>query len=139
MQLDDETEAELQELVERLDRLVPSEGARLTMPADRDGRASVGNRLGYLRLGVELLVAGLHPVPEDDDLPTRVVPRLGELLTAGSRTPFELCELDESIVSRPPAQSRFGAFGQIGTGVIVVLILILAFIGLAVMWRWVLG
>jgi hypothetical protein len=139
MQMGDETESELLELVERLDRLVPREGARLTMPADRDGRTTVGNRLGYLRLGVEILVAALRPVPEDDELPTRVVPRLDELLTPGSRPPLELCELDESIVSRPPAQSRFGGLGQIGTGVVVVLILVLAFIGLAVLWRWVLG
>jgi hypothetical protein len=139
MELDDETEAELQVLVDRLDRLVPKEGAHLTLPADAEGRTTAGNRAGYLRLGIELLRAALSPVPASDETPARVVPRVEELLTEGSRAPFELCELDESIASRPPAQSRLGAFGQMGAGVGVVLILILAFIGAAVLWRWLFG
>jgi hypothetical protein len=136
---DDETETELQDLVERLDRLVPKEGAHLTLPADAEGRTTAGNRAGYLRLGIELLRAALSPEPASDEAPARVVPRVEELLTEGSRPPFELCELDESIGSRPPAQSRFGAFGQMSAGVGLVLILILAFIGAAVLWRWLFG
>ncbi len=136
MELDDATEAELQELVDRLDRLVPKDDAHLTIPAGASGTTSAGNRLGYLRLGIELLQAALYPVPASDETPAQVVPRLEELLTEGSRSPFELCELDESIGSRPPAQSRLGAFGQMATGVVVVLVLILALIGAAVLWRW---
>lgn len=139
MEHDDETEAELLVLVDRLDRLVPKRGAHLTMPADAEGRTTAGNRAGYLRLGIELLRAALLPVPASDDGPARVVPELDGLLTEGSRAPFELCELDESIGSRPPAQSRFGAFGQMGAGVAVVLILVLAFIGAAMLWRWLFG
>ena len=139
MELDDETEAELRDLVDRLDRLVPREGAHLTLPTDAEGRATVGNRLGYLRLGIEMLRAALSPVPASDEAPARVVPQVEGLLTEGSRAPFELCELDESIGSRPPAQSRLGVFGQMGAGVAVVLILILAFIGAAVLWRWLFG
>ena len=139
MELDEETEAELQDLVDRLDRLVPEEGAHLTLPADAEGRTMAGNRAGYLRLGIELLRAALSPVPASDEAPARVVPQVEELLTEGSRPPFELCELDESIGSRPPAESRLGVFGQMGTGVGVVLILILAFIGTAVLWRWLFG
>jgi hypothetical protein len=136
---DDETETELQDLVERLDHLVPKEGAHLTLPADAEGRTTAGNRAGYLRLGIELLRAALSPEPASGEAPARVVPRVEELLTEGSRPPFELCELDESIGSRPPAESRLGVFGQMGAGVGVVLILILAFIGAAVLWRWLFG
>ena len=139
MELDDETEAELQDLVDRLDQLVPKEGAHLTLPADAEGRTTAGNRVGYLRLGIELLRAALSPVPESDEAPARVVPQVEELLTEGSHPPFELCELDESIGSRPPAQSRLGALGQMSAGVGLVLILILAFIGAAVLWRWLFG
>ena len=137
--LDDETEAELHDLVDRLDRLVPKDGAHLTMPADAEGRTTAGNRAGYLRLGIELLRAALAPVPESDEAPTRVVPEVEGLMTEGSRSPFDLCELDESIGSRPPAQSRLGPFGQMSAGVGTVLILILAFIGAAVLWRWLFG
>jgi hypothetical protein len=139
MELDEETEAELQDLVDRLDRLVPEEGAHLTLSAEGESRTLAGNRAGYLRLGIELLRAALSPVPTSDEAPAQVVPRVEGLLTEGSRAPFELCELDESIGSRPPAQSRLGVFGQMGAGVGVVLILILAFIGAAVLWRWLFG
>jgi hypothetical protein len=139
MDLDDETEAELADLVDRLDRLVPSEGAHLTLPADAEGRTTAGNRAGYLRLGIELLRAALAPLPATDEAPARVVPQVEGLLTEGSRPPFELCELDESIGSRPPAQSRLGAFGQMGVGVGAVLAVILAFIGAVVLWHWIFG
>ena len=81
----------------------------------------------------------LHPLPESEAEPPRITPRLDSLLTEGSETPFDLCELDESIGSRPPAQSRLGPFGQMSAGVGAVLILILAFIGAAVLWRCLFG
>ena len=137
--MNDKTEAELRDLVDRLDRIVPKEGAYLALPADADGRTTSGNRTGYLRLGIELLRAALSPVGASDQTPARVVPQVDGLLTEGSGGPFELCELDESIGSRPPAQSRLGVVGQIGVGVGVVLVLILAFIGAAVLWRWLFG
>jgi len=139
MQLDDATEAELEEIVGRLDALVPSEGAHLTIPADAEGCTSAGNRLGYLRLGIEILVAALHPVPAGEDAPAQIVPQLGSILSEGSRPPFETCEIDESIGSRPPVQSRLGALGQIGIAVGVVLVVLLAFIGAAVLWRSIFG
>ena len=135
MHLDQQTEAELEELIGRLDGLVPSDGAHLTITADSDGHTSVGNRLGYLRLGIEILVAALHPVPATEEKPAHVVPQLDGLLSEGSRPPFEMCELDESIGARPPVESRLGFFGQMGVGVGVVGVLILALIGAAVLWR----
>lgn len=139
MLLDDARETELQELVERLDRLVPKEGAHLTIPAGPDKNATVGSRLGYLRLGIEFLAAALHPLPDSDAAPPRITPNLDYLLTEGSETAFDSCELDESIGSRPPARSRLGPTGQLIAGVVVVLTLILLFIGVSVVWRWVFG
>lgn len=139
MRLDEETEEELEELMGRLDRLLPAEGARLAVSAGTPAPSLVGNRLGYLRLGLSLLRAALHPEPEDDEHPDRVVPRLEGLLTEGSAPLFAQCELDESIVSRPPAQSRFGALAQIGTAVALVAAVLAAFVAAAWLWRLVFG
>jgi len=139
MRLDEAREAELEELVNRLDRLLPREGAHLTIPADPAGNTTVGNRLGYLRLGAEILRAALRPTLGSDEAPPRILPRLDYLLTRGSKTPFDLCEIDESIVSRPPVASALGAFGQLGAGVLVVGLVILLLVGAGVVWRWLFG
>jgi hypothetical protein len=139
MLLDDARESELQELVQRLDRLVPRDGAHLALGADPDRNATVGNRLGYLRFGIEILAAALHPLPNSDAAPPRIAPNLDYLLTEGSETAFDLCELDESIGSRPPVRTRLGPIGQLAVGVLVVLMVILLFIGASVAWRWVFG
>jgi hypothetical protein len=136
MKLDDEKETELRELVSRLDALLPEDGAHLAIPANPDGTASAGNRLGYLRLGVAFLKAALDPVPASDEAPARIAPELDPLLSEGSKTPFELCEVDESIVSRPPVSSGLGALGQLSAGVLTVGALILCLIGASVVWRW---
>lgn len=139
MLLDEAREAELQELVERLDRLVPKDGAHLTIPTGAEGSASIGNRLGYLRFAIEFLTAALRPLPASEEAPPRIAPDLGYVLTDGSRTPFELCELDESMVSRPPLRSGLGVVGQLGGGIMVVFLLILLLIGASVVWRWIFG
>jgi len=133
------TEAEIRELVGRLDRLVPRDGAHLIIPADSDGRTTVGNRLGYLRLGIELLRAALDPVQGSGDDPPRIALDIGYLLAEGSAPPWDVCELDESIISRPPVRSELGPLGQLVAGVLVVALLILLFIGGAVVWQWAFG
>lgn len=139
MLLDDEQEAALLALVERLDRLVPADGAHVTIGPGGTAGATVANRAGYLRLGIEFLTAALRPLPEEGDAPPRVVPRLDGLLTPESTRPFELCELDESIGSRPPVRSRLGPLGEILAGVLVVGGLILLLVAAGVVWRWVAG
>ena len=71
----------------------------------RSGATIVGNRSAYLRLGIELLKAALHPVQGAGADAPRIGPEIGYLLAEGSRSPFELWELDESIASRPPSSS----------------------------------
>jgi len=139
MELEEEREAELRELVERLDRLVPKDGAHLTIPGDPDGNTTVGSRLGYLRFGVEFLAAALRPLPHTEVAPTRIEPDIDYLLTQGSDAPFDLCEVDEAIGSRPPVRSRLGPLGQLAAGVLVVAALILVFIGGSVVVRWLFG
>ena len=139
MNLDDPREAEIRELVERLDRLIPKDGAHLTIGVDPDGRTTLGSRLGYLRFGVEFLAAALHPLPSSEQSPTRIEPALDSLLTEDSQSPFELCEIDEAIASRPPVRTGLGAIGQILAGVLVVAALILVFLGGSVLVRWIFG
>jgi hypothetical protein len=139
MKLDEAAEAELREVVERLERLVPTEGAHLTIPKDADGTSSAGNRAGYLRFGLAFLRAALDPLPANDAEPARIAPELDGLLSKDSRAPFALCEVDESIVSRPPVSSGLGAPGQLASAVLVVALLILCLIGASVVWRWVFG
>lgn len=129
-------DAELRELVLRLDRLVPRQGAHLTVPADPQGNITVGSRLGYLRLGVELLTAALDPLPGSEQSPARIEPALGYLLTQGSKPPFQLCEIDEAIVARPPVRSRLGAVGQLAAGVITLGALIALAVVTLLALRW---
>ncbi len=138
MRLED-AEAEIRELVGQLDRLVPRDGAHLIISAASDGRNPVGNRLGYLRLGIELLRATLDPVQGPGDAPPRIALDIGYLPAEGSVAPWDVCELDESIIARPPVQSELGPLGQLVAGVLVVALLILLFIGGAVVWQWLFG
>lgn len=136
MQLEETQETELRDLVERLDRLIPREGAHLTMPGDAGERSTMGSRLGYLRLGVEVLKAALRPLPGDELAPARIEPDLRDLISEGSRTPFELCEVDEAIGSRAPVETRLGVLGQLVAGVLVVAVLLLVFVGGSFVLGW---
>jgi hypothetical protein len=139
MRLEEPREAEIRDLVERLDRLVPTEGAHLTIGGHPDGKTTLGSRLGYLRFGVAFLAAALDPLPSSEEAPTRIEPALDGLLTEDSHSPFELCEIDEAIASRPPVRTGLGAIGQILAGVLVVAALILVFLGGSVLVRWIFG
>jgi hypothetical protein len=139
MKLDEAREEEIREAVERLDRLIPKDGAHLAIGTETDGRTTAGSRLGYLRFGVAFLTAALQPLPATERQPARIVPELGELLRGGSRAPFELCEIDEAIGSRPPVRSGLGPLGELFTALIVVAALIALFVAGAFVVRWIFG
>jgi hypothetical protein len=127
---------ELRDLVEELDRLIPKEGAKLKIPADQDGNTTVGTQRGYLRLGVELLRAGLAPTT--DPLPEipRIPLDIGYLLTPDSETPFDLCEIDEQVESLPARARKLGPLGQLLAAVITVALLGLLLVGAAAVLSW---
>ena len=136
MELEEPQETQLRDLVGRLDRLIPREGAHLTLSDEPRGRTSIGNRLGYLRLGVELLAAALAPLPPSDQVPTRIEPNIDYLLSDGSGVLFELSEIDEAIGSRPPVASRLGLIGHLvaGVGLVAALIAVLFVVFLVLRW-----
>jgi hypothetical protein len=136
MELEEPLETQLRELVARLDTLVPRDGAHLTLSGEPRGRTSIGNRLGYLRLGVELLAAALSPLPPSDQTPTRIEPDIDYLLSDGSDALFALSEIDEAIGSRPPVESRLGLVGHLvaGVGLVAALLAVLFVVFLLLRW-----
>ena len=129
--------SQLRELVDQLDRLVPREGAKLRIPADRDGKTTVGTPQGYLRLGIELLRAGLEPLEpgEKSDIPC--LPLCIEyLLTADSETPFELCEVADDADRLPPRARKLGAVGQLMAALLAVIALGVVGLGAAAVVSW---
>lgn len=127
MELEGPQGEELRELAARLDRLIPREGAHLTMPAEPGGHSTIGNQLGYLRLGVEFLSAALRPLHASDQAPARIEPNVDYLLSGASDAPFDLCEIDEAIGSRAPVETRLGFLGQLvaGVGLVTAILLLL--------------
>jgi hypothetical protein len=137
MPLEEEQEAEVRDLVGRLERKLPRQGAHLMVQPGLEGGGLVGNQLGYLRLGVELLRASLDPAPASEGTPMQVKPDLASILAEGERTLFEGWELDESIVSRAPIQSRLGAIGQLVAGAVMVGLVLLALLGVFLVLRFI--
>jgi len=127
---------ELRELVDQLDRLIPKEGAKLRIPADPDGNTTIGTQRGYLRLGVELLRAGLTPTaaaePEIPQLPLDI----GYLLTPDSETPFDLCEIDENVDQLPARSRKLGPLGQLVAALVTVAALALIVLGAVAALSW---
>jgi hypothetical protein len=136
MELDEPLEMQLRELVGRLDRLIPREGAHLALSGEPGHRTSIGNRLGYLRLGIDLLAAALRPLPPTNQAPTRIEPDVDYLLSDSSDALFELSEVDEAIGSRPPVEARVGLVGHLvaGVGLVAVVIAILFVVFLVLRW-----
>jgi hypothetical protein len=128
---------ELRELVDQLDRLIPKEGARLKIPADSEGKTTIGTQRGYLRLGVELLRAGLNPTaPAEPEIPQLPLD-IAYLLTPDSETPFNLCEIDEDVDQLPARRKRLGALGQLLAALVTVAALGLIVLGVGAALSWI--
>ena len=137
MWMDEAAEAELRDLVGRLDRLVPREDAHLAVPPPGERGITVGNRRGYLRLGIEVLRAAANPAAGSDAAAPRIVPDVA-YLTGRRPTAFDACELDEAVASRPPVVSPLGALTQLALALVAVAALVLAFMGLSAFVNWIL-
>jgi hypothetical protein len=121
---------ELRDLIDRLDALISKEGAKLRIPADPDGRTSVGTRQGYLRLGIELLRAGSNPSePSEEGGRPFLAVDIENLLTPDSESPFELCELVDDPEGLPPRVRKLGPLGQLLAALIAVVVVGLIILG----------
>ena len=129
--------AELRELVDQLDGLVPKEGAKLRIPADPDGHTTIGTQRGYLRLGIELLRAGLDPLEPGERNNIPYLPLSIEyLVTADSETPFDLCEVVDDPERLPPRVRKLGPVGQLMATLFGVIALGLVVLGAAAAVSW---
>lgn len=128
---------ELRELVDQLDRLVPKEGAKLRIPSDPDGNATAGTQRGYLRLAIELLRAGLHPLERghEQDIP-HIPLDIDYLLTPDSKAPFDVCEVVDDVERLPPRVQKLGPFGQLIAALLGVVVVGLIIVGAAAMLSW---
>lgn len=131
---------ELRNLVERLDALLPREGAKLRIPGDADGTATLGTLNGYRRLGVELLRATSSPLPQGDREPARLPLDIQYLLIGDEASPFDLCEVDQQVEQRPALKRRtLDPLGQLLAAAVVVVLLVLVLIGASAVLGWILG
>lgn len=138
-------DARLRTLVARLDDLVPRAGAAIIEDHGLYGSqfdpAFTGNRLGYLRLGIELLkVADASPARAHPD---RVFVDLTYL--GFSRLPLEAFERREDPTPRPESVARgapgiqdtpLRAVGVVVVGLLLVGLLVAVVHGLDEMLRW---
>ena len=127
---------QLRDLVGQLDALVPKEGAKLLIPSDPDGNTTIGTERGYLRLGIELLRATLDRPPEFNHEIPRISLDLDYLLSPGSQSPFDLCEIDEEFQKWHPPTRPLGPFGQLVLAVVGVVILGLIVVGAFAIASW---
>lgn len=129
---------ELKTLVDALDRAIPRDRAHLRIPGDPDGNTTLGTQQGYLRLGVEFLKAGLDPraVGESHDLP-HIPLDVAYLLSPGSRSPFELCELVDEVPPQPWRTGALGALGQLFAAGVAVVAVGLVLIGTVAVLSWI--
>jgi hypothetical protein len=134
-----EADRELRDLVDQLDRLIPTEGAKLMIPSDPDGNTTLGTERGYLRLGIEILRATLARQPADDRGVSRIPLDISSLLTQESDTPFDLCEVDDQVERWHPRFNTAGRVAQAAGILAVLVVLTLILIGGTTVLRWVFG
>jgi hypothetical protein len=127
------TEEELEKVVrltEELDKLVPARGAYLSskvMGGGPDESRLVGNQLGYLRLGIELIKGGLPPVQDGGATTVKV----GHLFQPDSEIIFHDFLRSETLFD--PHEARFKKIAlATGCAVIAVGLILLAVIGAVV-------
>ena len=109
------------------------------MPADADGTTTAGTRRGYLRLGIELLRAGLDPAPPAAAGARAQVPLdIDYLMTSDSQAPFDVCALVDDPDHLPARARRLGPIGQLLAALMAVIVLGLIGLGAAAVLSWML-
>ena len=59
------------------------------------------------------------------------------LLTPGSETPFDLCEINEDVEQLPPRSRKLGALGQLFAALVAVAVVGLILVGAAAVLGWI--
>ena len=132
-------EAELAALVADLDALVPREGAVLRFGHADTGQPSYhGNRLGYLRYGIELLkVADAAPHPGEAWCVRSDLSYFGDPdVDPGQLAIFMRTELPEQLAPPPPPKRSELLLGTILFILFIGGLTLAGALGLGEIWRW---
>jgi hypothetical protein len=128
---------DIRRLVAELDAAVSREGAFVHLTqygGGPDESSIIANQAGYLRLGVELMKAGL--APPDTDAPA-VKLDLEGLLTPHSDLQFDWCERQDK---PPPYKGTISAGTNrliaVGCFLFILLSIALAAVGFGTVWNW---
>jgi hypothetical protein len=129
-------------LVEDLDRAVPRDGAKVRLKqygGGPDESKIVANRLGYLRLGLELM-KGAFAQPKKADDPSLVDVDIRYLLTRDSMMDLDWFERREDIPQGEKSpRLKGGRFARLTVFVLLLLCVVLLFIGCVTVLTWIFG
>ena len=127
-----------EELVSRLDALVPRDGARVSLAqygGGPDESRVIANQRGYLRLGIEFLKAAFAPHEKQHLVKTDI----RYLLTEDSDVSFDWFERREDLPKHTAEESkRVSVIGTIVGFTVLALVASCALVGLITIVRWLL-
>lgn len=129
-------EADLRSLVRQLDETIPKQGAVVVESETAEGRTLIaGNRLGFLRLGVEFL-KGAFAQPADEKFPNRIDVELEYLV--GVEDVCYSFERREDIVPQREAEGQESFLrGLLGIATIIFVLASLLVGAFAILrWLW---
>ena len=133
--MEETNEAAAEELVAKLDALVPREDARVLLSqygGGPDESRVIANRRGYLRLGIEFLKAAFAPHEKQHLIKADI----RYLLTDDSNVGFDWFERREDLPKSTPETKRARITGHvIGFGFLG-LIALCALVGVVTIVRW---
>jgi len=135
--MDDTNEATAQELITKLDSLVPRDGGRVSLTqygGGPDESRVIANRRGYLRLGIEFLKASFAPYEKQHLIKTDI----RYLLTDDSDVAFDWFERREDLPQTTPQSRRAHIIPSIIGFGFLGLVILCAIIGLVTIIRWLL-
>ena len=123
--------ARIRKLLSELDAAVPKEDARVLLSVyggGPDESKMVGTEQGYLRLGIELMKAGLVPDSPDPNTPADISPDIDSIVHPDSTINFDWFERRDPgvpLAEEPDPRGRFFAMAIVfALGAIVALAIV---------------
>ena len=110
---------QIRKLLSELDAAVPKEDARVLLSVyggGPDESKMVGTEQGYLRLGIELMKAGIAPESPDAEKPEDISPDIDSIVHPDSTINFDWFERRDPgvpVASGPDPRGRFFAIAVI--------------------------
>jgi len=129
---------QIRKLISELDAAVPKEDARVLFSmygGGPDESRMIGTEQGYLRLGIELMKAGLAPECPDANTSVDISPDMDSIIHPDSTVNFDWFERRDPGVPMVDAQDSRGRFFAIAIISAVAVIAALAIVGFVALIR----